>query len=292
MRYQSPESFMSAVEARLRSGASGSQTDLLRARRIVVFERALARLAVNQPGAWVLKGGAALEFRLNDRARATKDVDVAFSGAEPAEAAVDALIDALDHDPFGDWFSFQVIRPRTLSTETERGAVVRLTLEAKIGGRRFESVVVDLVSSEGAPINHDTLTVGYHVAFAELPLVDIDVIDLRTHWAEKLHAYCRRFDDRENTRVKDLVDLVLLIDHGVVADAQLYRVVEATFRPRPEPIPGRAVPSMADAWADRFAELATEIGLHTVDAHQAHHVVEQFWCQVLEAVHSPNPDLI
>lgn len=89
MRYLSPESFRSGVEARLKSSLSGSQADLLRARRIVVFERTFARLAVNDPGSRVLKGGAALEFRLNDRARATKDVDdVAFIGDEPPQCCV------------------------------------------------------------------------------------------------------------------------------------------------------------------------------------------------------------
>lgn len=60
MRYGDPESFRAALESRLGQASDGDQ-DLARRRRMVAFDRLLARLAVADQGAWILKGGAALD---------------------------------------------------------------------------------------------------------------------------------------------------------------------------------------------------------------------------------------
>jgi hypothetical protein len=43
---------------------------------MVAFDRFLARLATKEPEAWIVKGGFALQLRLGERARTTKDIDV------------------------------------------------------------------------------------------------------------------------------------------------------------------------------------------------------------------------
>jgi hypothetical protein len=45
---------------------------------MVAFDRLLARLVLSQPGQWIVKGGLALQLRLGDRARTTKDIDLLF----------------------------------------------------------------------------------------------------------------------------------------------------------------------------------------------------------------------
>ena len=42
----------------------------------MLFERIVARLVAMEPGKWVVKGGMALEVRLSDEARLTKDLDL------------------------------------------------------------------------------------------------------------------------------------------------------------------------------------------------------------------------
>lgn len=279
MKYQEPESFRTALEARLRQSADGKQ-DLARRRRTVAFDRFLSRLAVADHNAWVLKGGAALEFRMPQLARATKDVDLALaSEVDPA----DVLADDLAGDPFGDHFAFVVTRRRELLDNPERGPVIRLSIDALVGVRLFEKFVVDVVtaSQEASPL--ETVQLGRVVSFAEVPLVELAVINLRTHWAEKLSAYLRRYDDRPNTRVKDLVDLVLLIEHGLMPETELHVAVSTTFKNRQQQLPSSALPSMAEEWAVPFAEMASELGLATRDAQAAHGLVEQFWRQAMAA---------
>ncbi|MCP3937199.1 MAG: nucleotidyl transferase AbiEii/AbiGii toxin family protein [Actinomycetia bacterium] len=284
MRFTGAEAFRAALEARLRQAATGDQ-DLARRRRTVAFDRFLARLAVREGDTWILKGGAALEFRMPDRARATRDIDLALTDSvDPA----DQLLDDLEPDPFGDYFSFRVTRRRELSEAPDRGVVTRLSLDALLGGRVFERFVVDLVGTEGAPSDQsERIELGRAFAFAELPIVELAVLDLRSHWAEKLSAYLRRYDDRPNTRVKDLIDLVLLIEHGVQPDARLHDAVITTFHRREQELPGEQLPSMADEWAEPFASMAVDLALGAASASDAHSLVERFWQETVRLTQLP-----
>jgi hypothetical protein len=51
------------------------------------------------------------------------------------------------------------------------------------------------------------------LAFAGVPAPVVEVIDAHRHAAEKFQAMLRDYGDRENSRVRDLVDLVVMIEH-------------------------------------------------------------------------------
>ncbi|MBZ5708545.1 nucleotidyl transferase AbiEii/AbiGii toxin family protein [Nannocystis pusilla] len=72
--YHSPEGFKKALEDRMRAAVT-TRNSLPRQRQRLVFERFLARVFAGFSEAVTLKGGVALELRI-ERARATKDVDL------------------------------------------------------------------------------------------------------------------------------------------------------------------------------------------------------------------------
>ena len=230
----------------------------------------------------MLKGGAALEFRMPDRARATRDIDLADMHAATIGEAVDSIIEAIGENPFDDHFRFRVTRRRRLAAGADRGPAMRLSVDARIGGRVFEKFVVDVVVGSARLPPPDTLQLGRLVRFAGVPEVGIPVVDLKTHWAEKLSAYCQRYGDRPNTRVKDLVDLVLLIEQGLEPDRELLAIVEATFVSRGQEIPGSVVPSMACEWAEPFEKLAEGLDLSAPTSRAAHDLVQDFWQTALD----------
>ena len=84
MRYPTAAAFRRALEDRLKALAGNDAAGLARYRKRVAFDRLLARLVVAAPDGWVLKGGFALDLRLADRARSTKDVDLAWHAEERA----------------------------------------------------------------------------------------------------------------------------------------------------------------------------------------------------------------
>ena len=76
MSYQTGQAFRRALEARLLNQSIQGAVSLVRLRKLVAFDRFLARLLAVRPDGWMLKGGLALQLRLGQRARTTKDIDV------------------------------------------------------------------------------------------------------------------------------------------------------------------------------------------------------------------------
>ncbi len=78
MKYKSGAAFRQALETRLihesRQGIS-----LVRLRKIVAFERFLARLVAAESKHWSLKGRLELELRLGEKAHTTKGIDLVLS---------------------------------------------------------------------------------------------------------------------------------------------------------------------------------------------------------------------
>jgi len=76
MLYSDGSSFRRALEDRLRNITIKKEIPLTRLRKIIAFDRFIARLLKYDSSNWVLKGGLALELRLGSHARTTKDMDL------------------------------------------------------------------------------------------------------------------------------------------------------------------------------------------------------------------------
>src|SRR6266700_3283926 len=137
-RYSSPVAFRTALDTRLKQDADSRGIDVQWLRRRVAFERILARLVVSMPGRWVLKGGMALEIRLGERARATKDLDLALRGAElDAESARDELVTGLRADVDGDGFIFRLDDAVPLATDDAGRPGWRFPIDILLAAKLF-----------------------------------------------------------------------------------------------------------------------------------------------------------
>ena len=126
MKYATAAALRAALDQRLVTEANTSGTDLTRLRRRVTFERLLVRFALADSERWVLKGGAAVEVRMADRARTTKDIDLAARHTEATDADVrEALVDVLLSDPQGDFFEFRLDKFRAIGIHGVMGPVWR-----------------------------------------------------------------------------------------------------------------------------------------------------------------------
>jgi hypothetical protein len=83
--------------------------------------------------------------------------------------------------------------------------------------------------------------------------------------------------DRDTTRVKDLVDLVLLVHSGLLEAAQVRQALQETFRLRATHPLTVELPKPPAAWSESFAALASELGLPVQDLEQAHAYLNAFW---------------
>jgi predicted nucleotidyltransferase component of viral defense system len=269
VRYETANAFRTALEQRLKNEAQASGIALIRLRKRVAFERFLARLATSESSGWVLKGAFALELRLGLRARTTKDIDL--GRADDEEAAAEHL-DAATGVDLGDFFDFEVRRTPALDAATGFHAV-RYTVRANLDGRRFEQFPVDVAFSEATPIQAEPLFGANSLEFADVAALRVPVVPLEQHVAEKLHAYTGAFgrDQRESTRVKDLVDLVLIGELAEIEAQHLHHALATTFKQRArQPLPN-AVP-LPPSWGRPYAVLAREVGV-AVDIEAGHAAV-------------------
>lgn len=253
MQYRSPAAFRAALEARLKDEQT-TEAGLSRLRKRVAFERLLARLVAVALDAWVLKGGFALELRLGNRARSTRDVDVDWPLASADVAAL--LRDAADLE-LDDYFEFSVERG-ALGDDLDGGGE-RWAVDAIVAGRLFERVAIDVGFDEPVLMPDSVASSGL-LAFAGIPPTTVRAIAVEQHLAEKLHAYTRIYSSgRTSSRVKDLVDVNVIADTMAIRAAELCDAVDATFARRgTHPVPSALPPPPAD-WAPAWRQLAADV---------------------------------
>ncbi|MGS2808051.1 nucleotidyl transferase AbiEii/AbiGii toxin family protein [Nocardia sp. MW-W600-9] len=238
------------------------------------------RLAADPHHAWVLKGGAALEFRLYPRARATKDLDFALgTHSADGQSVRDLLIETLAEDADRDWFTFEVSQATELALDAARRAAWRYSVQANLGGRQFACVRLDVANRSEELAATERLPLPDTLSFAGIACRTVEAVDRHQHFAEKLHALTRDYGDRPNTRVKDLVDLVLLIEDGLEPNPELARVVDHVFTVRgTHPVPGH-IEEPPPLWQNQYPSAAAHLTEIRPDLQHALSLVREFWAR-------------
>lgn len=259
MIYDTSAALRMAIERRLLTQAEATGVAVDRLRRRVIFERIVTRLLVAEPGCWVLKGGMALEVRLGDRARLTKDIDLGLRDQIiDGEGLRDRLIEALADDAEGDGFAFSAQRSQPMARDSDGHLTWRVAIEAQLAGRPFAAVKVDVSPRPHELEATETLPLPNSLAFADLTTPAVEVIDVHRHGAEKLHAMVKDFGDRENSRVRDLVDLMLLTGHGLLHIDLLAQAVRQVWTEREDKPPPKPLPPLPPGWRLPYERMAEE----------------------------------
>jgi hypothetical protein len=179
----------------------------------------------------------------------------------------------------GDSFEFIIGEP-TMDLDAAPYGGSRYPVEARMAGRRFAQFHLDASAGDVLREPYETLEGRDWLGFADLPRAKVSAVSREEQFAEKLHAYTLPRQGRPNTRVKDLVDLVLLSVSGTLDAARVRENVASTFHRRAtHPVPA-TLPPPPEAWREPFAELASECGVAPeIEAHFAQ--VAAFLARVL-----------
>ena len=276
MRYQSGSAFRRALETRLRDQSLASGLPLVRLRKMVAFDRLLARLFRSQPDQWVLKGGLALQLRLGNRARTTKDIDL-LSLTE-TNSVFDSLSQAVDLD-LGDWFDFEVGRPSNDQQRIEGG--IRHTVISLLDGRTFERFHIDVGVGDPLAEPVDYLVTPDLLSFAWIDPVVVPCYPITQQLAEKFHAYTRPYTSGASSRIKDFIDMILLAEMGVISGQKLTTAIELTFRNAGDQDIPNLVPQPPRAWEVGFKRLAGEVGLSSTSLESSYARIKEFLDPIL-----------
>jgi predicted nucleotidyltransferase component of viral defense system len=264
--YATATAFRRALEDRLAVAAKTEGVDLQRIRRQVAFDRLLSRLFIELNPPWVLKGGYALELKFAT-ARTTKDIDLGLvqlpGSGENWEQRADELLAVLQEKVArnaGDFFEFIIGAPMMeLEAAPYNGA--RYTVEAVLDGRTFAKFHLDIGTGDVQREPVEIVRPRDWLAFANIPASTFRSISREEHFAQKLHAYTLPRTERPNSRVKDLVDLVLLIDRGGINHERLRVDVLDTFARRKTHEAPVALDPPPDFWRPTFARMAAECAI-------------------------------
>ncbi len=281
--YATAQGFRRALLAHLRRRATEQQVDPQRLQRLVAFDRFLSRLFDGEPAPWIVKGGYALELRLPGRARTTKDIDLAIPhpselasiDPDPIQAARELLQDAAERGS-NDHFTFRVGAPKQELDGPPYGGA-RFTVEARIGSELFSTFHLDVSLGDSVIDTAEWLVGASLLDFADIPPVHVPVLPAAQQFAEKIHALTLPRGDQVNTRVKDLADLILLIEMEKLNTEHVAACLHATFaRRRTHDLP-LALSHPPLEWSARYAAFADECGLHAKTLEEAFARLGVFW---------------
>ena len=265
-KYPSATAFRVALEDRLKRLAQEESIDLQRVRRQAAFDRLLCRLFAKPESPWLLKGGYAMELRLKT-ARTTRDMGLALKQLpmptrdwdDNASTVLEVLREVGQLD-LEDFFTF-VFGDAVQDLDAAPYGGARFPVDARLAGRSFVKFHLDVSSGDVLREPYESLSGRDWLGFAGIASTSFRAVSPEEQFAEKLHAYTLPRVGRENTRVKDLVDLVLLIERTGMNDARLPKAIRETFQRRKTHgvPPSLAVPPAS--WSKPFSEMAVECGL-------------------------------
>lgn len=247
-RYETVAAFESALRARLHALATKEQT-FQYLRRQVAFGRVLARLQAAAPEAWLLKGGVALEYRVA-RARATLDIDITTN------LDLNDMSDVLTRAEATDLFDYFQIEIGERERPVDDVNAYRFHVAVKYAdGRPFEPLKLDIGFADpwlGVPVTLDAPSL---LEFAGIAPTTLRTIPAAQQLAEKIHAYTKSYGSHTSSRVKDFVDIALLLGDGVDLN-ELQTMLRFVFASRrTHAVPAELKPP-SEAWRIPYGKLA------------------------------------
>lgn len=216
-----------------------------------------------------------MELRVN-AARTTKDIDISL----PPEAAATfggQIVTRLQQQAatdLADFFTFTIAEPQMdLNAAPEGGA--RYPVTASLAGRIFTNFHLDVGIGDVVTPPTELIETRDWLGFAGIASPQFMAISKEQQFAEKFHAYTLLRTNVTNTRVKDLVDMILLIQLESMDRVLLQKALQATFLLRKtHPLPA-TVPAPPESWEIPFGVLAKECGL-TVSLSGAQNIVSGY----------------
>jgi hypothetical protein len=95
--------------------------------------------------------------------------------------------------------------------------------------------------------------------------------------AEKIHALTRSYEDRINTRIKDLADIILLLNLGLPNTHEVKKVVSEVFVARKTHEIPTVIEPQPKSWATPYSVMAEELGIAEIKLDSAITRINDYW---------------
>jgi hypothetical protein len=256
-KYKTARAFKVAIADRLRALANKSGEPHLDLYRRVAIDRFLARIDWSK---WTAKGGYILQRRL-PKARRTKDIDLSTGDAafilDNRPAQQQALLETFREfarTDVGDYFEFQVQPEKPLPGFGKGG--LRCIIKCLIDDQHWSTFQLDAIIQDETAFPKESLIGDSFLSFAGIEPLKLMVPIKEEVFAEKIHAYTTP-REAENTRVKDILDLALLIEDGLDLDKTKLAIARV-FEIRGTHAAPDTLPTPPASWQNIFLEMVKD----------------------------------
>ena len=196
--------------------------------------------------------------------------------SEPSPEKIQEILQFEAKRDLGDWFVFLVGQYQKELDQPVYGGW-RFPVEARLDGREFCKFQVDVGVGDAVVSKPDWKTGDEFLSFAGIAPANAALLPADQHFAEKLHSLTYPADKREFSRVKDIVDLILLIDHKLPNKAVMIKAINATFDKRKTHELPKNFPVISPALAGTYQEMAEECGVSKKTLEEAKVMLGFYW---------------
>jgi hypothetical protein len=259
--YASPQAFRAAIESRFIQISKKENIDIMRLRRQFTFDRFLCRVFHGEKDTIMLKGGYAMELRIA-AARTTRDIDLCMKkgkGHTPSHDELHTFFQNKAALEMGDFFDFTVL-PHSLELVTAPYGGLRFPVEASMAYRQFLKFSVDVAVGDVWLVDGENLHSRNWLEFAGISPSDFPSITIEQQLAEKIHSYTLP-RQTPNSRVKDLVDIVLLTRNFKINKERMRDSLKQTFKIRKTQFIPNELSQPPESWITVFTKLSKECEL-------------------------------
>ena len=208
-----------------------------------------------------------MELRM-EAARTTKDIDLTMRSAPSSGDKKDdqknlAVLEKLQEAAAfrrDDFFVYTIGEPISDLDAAPYGGE-RFPVETRPDGRAFVGFHLDVRIGDAVLEPLEVIQGRDWLGFAGIASPSLYMIPREQHFAEKLHAYTLPRHGAAKTRVRDLVDMVLLIQSGTLTNDKVVEATRLTFERRKTHTLSNAVPVPPAKWQKPYEALARECGL-------------------------------
>ena len=288
-KYHTPHALHQAISDRLRVISEKEQIGITHLRRHLAFDRFLVRLFLMKKCPWILKGGYAMELR-TFRGRATKDLDLAVlegqlssdSSQHKSRVIYDLLVDAVSVK-LNDFFIFEISQTSLQLFSPPEGGF-RFPVRSILDGKTFTKFHIDIGMGDINIQPFEQLKSRDWLNFAGIETVSFLTISKEQQFAEKLYIYTLP-RNRKNSRVKDIVDMILLIKNKNISISKVIKATHAVFKHYGTYEIPKELPPPPSEWKEPFLQLAEECGLD-IDIVMAFKELSSYYSKIKKQLYS------
>lgn len=279
--------FRRSIETKILNLHNNTGIPIPTIRKTLVFNRFLARLKIALPHGWVLKGGYFMQLQFHQKARTTKDIDLLFT--DHKKNIRNVLVKA-SRVPMLDWFAFEVGAASVEGQVQEK--TTRYEIHSLLDSRTFENFHLDINSSDtllGKPIGIPSREI---LEIPEFGNFEIPCYSLPQQIAEKFHALTKPYSAGVSSRVKDLVDILLIAGQEDLNFQIFKKAIISTFQNRNTHALPQNVPEVMVLFPKEYSSLANKMDIKQKTFSEANIALRKFLTPILMGESKNNWDHI